>query len=171
MNRTKFFFKKYYSKLNVQNTVMKSYLKPTLFILGTTVVTFVGSSLLKTTIIKNRNDRKMVIYGIIGVNFIVFLLWNASFRIPKLYHFMRNNFEINPSSKLITLLTSGFSHQTLLHFSFNMIAFYSFGSSIQERLGTPYFLTSYIFAILFSSYFSVLFKIINHISIRYEQFS
>ena len=60
-----------------------------------------------------------VVWGIIGVNSLVFLGW----RLPFAQAFMNKHFVHHPTAnRPYTLLTCVFSHQQLAHFAFNMMA-------------------------------------------------
>nr|KAJ3419170.1 hypothetical protein HK105_007314 [Polyrhizophydium stewartii] len=66
--------------------------------------------------------------AIIGVNTAVFLAW----QIPALGRFMSTHFlRRATSSRSYTLLTSAFSHHSLLHLAFNMIALNGFFNFVQ----------------------------------------
>ncbi|KAI8826207.1 uncharacterized protein EV422DRAFT_515774 [Fimicolochytrium jonesii] len=72
-----------------------------------------------------------LVYSIIGLNTTIFLLW----RIPSLQPFMLRHFTHHPlSGRSYTLLTSAFSHEGLLHLTFNMYALYGFGTLLQDRV-------------------------------------
>lgn len=74
--------------------------------------------------------------SIIAINGAIFL----AFQIPRLQPFMRRNFmhwPVGPNHKSLTLATSIFSHQSLVHYAFNSIALYSFGSAAYTYLAKP----------------------------------
>ena len=82
-----------------------------------------------------------MIYFIVAGNAIVFGLW----QIPAMYGFMSRYFVSSPNAPVITLLTSCFSHSSLLHFGFNMMALVSLGSFVADRaLGPEHFLHVYL---------------------------
>ena len=65
-------------------------------------------------------------YTVIAFNTLVFLAWRIP--TPAVQSFMTRHFTHQPlSGKSYTLLTSVFSHYSIAHFAFNMLAFYSFG--------------------------------------------
>ncbi|CAH7686914.1 hypothetical protein BY996DRAFT_4580425 [Phakopsora pachyrhizi] len=65
------------------------------------------------------------------VNLAVFSAW----QMPRMIGYMSNHFTHHPlSGKSYTLLSSTFSHSTLLHFGFNMLALYSIGSTAHDSL-------------------------------------
>lgn len=76
----------------------------------------------------------------IGVNLSVFSAWQYAigslrqFRDPQWLQFMNNNFVVSPANisegRLITLITSAFSHLALPHLGINMIVLYSIGGAV-----------------------------------------
>ncbi|KAJ7765407.1 hypothetical protein DFH07DRAFT_938876 [Mycena maculata] len=79
----------------------------------------------------NASDALKLCYGICAFNGAVFLAW----KIPGLAGFMNNNFVHRPmSGRSLTLLTSVFSHEGLMHFVFNAMALTSFGYAAGEYL-------------------------------------
>jgi rhomboid-like protein len=81
---------------------------------------------IKDIIIQNWNSAskiQKVTWGIIGVNTLVFGMW----QIPRLIPFMQRHFvHVCNSGKSYTLFTSTVSHENLVHFGFNMMALNSF---------------------------------------------
>lgn len=71
-----------------------------------------------------------VIYTIIGLNTLVFAAW----QIPRASRFMSRFFLhwAPDAGKKGTMLLSAFSHMSLPHLGFNMLALYSFGSMLAE---------------------------------------
>ena len=70
--------------------------------------------------------------GLIGVNAVIFGLW----QIPRYSNFMHRYFVHDPASgRVLTHLTSCYSHQSLLHFSLNMYALYGFLPVLQFQSG------------------------------------
>ncbi|KAL7424318.1 hypothetical protein Q5752_001908 [Cryptotrichosporon argae] len=75
-----------------------------------------------------------VIYGLIGVNVGVFLLWQYGissyqrFRDPSTYHFLTRHFVLNEANimagRIWTLVTSSFSHSSGSHILMNCIGLY-----------------------------------------------
>ncbi|KAF9159891.1 hypothetical protein DFQ26_006084 [Actinomortierella ambigua] len=96
------------------------------------------------------------IWGIIGINSIVFAAW----QIPRLGPFMEKWFMHSPNSgRSITLLTSVFSHHHLWHFGLNMFALYSFGASLHDHMGREQFLAFYLTTGMTASLVSHLFTV------------
>ncbi|KAF9433710.1 hypothetical protein BGZ76_009082 [Entomortierella beljakovae] len=96
------------------------------------------------------------IWGIIGVNSVVFAAW----QIPRLSPFMTKWFLHHPArGQSITLLTSMFSHQHFWHFGLNMFALYSFGVPLHDQMGKEQFLAFYLSAGVTASLVSHLFTV------------
>eukprot|EP01125_Pyxidicula_operculata_P022423 TRINITY_DN9156_c0_g1_i1.p1 TRINITY_DN9156_c0_g1~~TRINITY_DN9156_c0_g1_i1.p1 ORF type:complete len:314 (-),score=24.41 TRINITY_DN9156_c0_g1_i1:1-942(-) len=89
---------------------------------------------------------------IVGLNTLVFLGWRF---VPELMvkHFLHSPF----SGKAYTLLTSVFSHQNPTHFLVNMVALWSFGTSIHKLMGRENFLAFYLSCGMWASLSSHLF--------------
>lgn len=86
-------------------------------------------------------ESKMTVLSIVAINTAVFLAW----QLPPLRQAMGRNFLHNPlSGKSYTMLTSMFSQATLWHFGFNMMALYSFGTTMCDVLGRDQFLALYL---------------------------
>lgn len=82
-----------------------------------------------------------VLYGVIGANVAVFVLWQLN---PG---FAARHFMVSPQyvreGRVYTLLTSAFSHAELTHLAVNMITLYFFGQEVALTLGPRLFLTLY----------------------------
>jgi membrane associated rhomboid family serine protease len=61
-------------------------------------------------------------------------------------------FEFARGMRRATLVTSGFVHADMPHLLFNMIAFWSFGAPLEQRLGTAKFVLLYAAGLLLSQY-------------------
>ncbi|KAI8988497.1 hypothetical protein BDF20DRAFT_814507 [Mycotypha africana] len=82
---------------------------------------------------------------LLAINTVIFGLW----QVPRLVPFMQRWFTHLPGGRgginaNITMVTSCFSHQTLMHYVFNMIGLWSFGTSVHEYLGREQFLATYL---------------------------
>ena len=87
------------------------------------------------------SDADKTMAGLILINFVVFGAW----KIPTLHPWMMKYFTHNPSSgRSITLLTSCFSHKSLLHLTLNMVGLWSFGPLIHNVLGREQFVAMYL---------------------------
>lgn len=96
---------------------------------------------------RGRPESERTILCLIGLNTAVFLAW----RLPQLQRFMARWFTHSINSHPVTMLTSTFSHASGIHFLFNMVALYSFGRAVHERMGREQFLAFYISSGLVSS--------------------
>lgn len=91
---------------------------------------------------------------LIALNCLVYFLWKS----PSLSQFMARYFVSSTRSPAITLLSSNFSHVSGWHLLANMIALYSFGGVLEQRLGSEHFLAFYISSGLLASGGSLLFR-------------
>jgi len=91
---------------------------------------------------------------LMAMNGAVFLAW----RLPRLDRFMSRYFLHSTTSNPLTMLTSIFSHKTVTHLAFNMLALWSFGGILHDCLGREQFLAFYTTAGLAASMGSHLYK-------------
>jgi rhomboid-like protein len=86
----------------------------------------------------NTSDSKRAAYLLVSANLVVFLAWQAVTRGPSLggsarvfmtRWFVHRPLVVNRLERVITPVTSLFSHQVPLHFLFNMVALTSFSTS------------------------------------------
>ncbi len=91
---------------------------------------------------------------IIIINLIVFGAW-ATAKSQESLEFMRLNFLVSwlhlQAGLYWTLVTSAFSHNLLWHFLINMFVLQSFGTIVEQVLGSMRFLTFYLLAAVVSS--------------------
>lgn len=104
---------------------------------------------------------KQVVLPIVALNAAVFVAWTVAAR--RGGGWMMRNFLHRPSSnRMRTLLTSVFSHQTLIHFGLNNMALWSFGGAalyaasqqhkrVPEASPTPHFLAFFATAGVFAA--------------------
>ncbi|RKO91130.1 hypothetical protein BDK51DRAFT_13696, partial [Blyttiomyces helicus] len=111
-------------------------------------------------------DDNMVIWGLIGVNAVVFCFWQLGFNErargdSRLLRFMSENFLLSVNSVMSgrwwTMLTCNFSHNEVWHLGLNMFMLYTFGPAVMPILGPMGFLSLYVIAGLSSSVASLLF--------------
>jgi membrane associated rhomboid family serine protease len=92
---------------------------------------------------------------VIGLNVIVFLVWQAASYSPGLYEFMTENFLVSTTRLMHgywwTLMTSAFSHSELWHLAINMIVLWSFGTVLEHFWGTRVFVLFYLATAVFAS--------------------
>ncbi|KAK8869521.1 hypothetical protein IAR55_000087 [Kwoniella newhampshirensis] len=116
------------------------------------------------TRLRRRMDRvptMTLVYGLIGLNGAVFLLWqyaisNAQrFRDPSLFIFLQKNFILNEinvfSGRVWTLVTSAFSHMSGSHIFVNCLGLYFLAPAAAGIMGSSAFLGLYLGAGVFSS--------------------
>lgn len=96
---------------------------------------------------KNIRESDRTILSLMAVNGAVFLAW----RVPSLSTFMTRYFIHSTKSHPITMFTSSFSHISGMHLLANMVALYSFGRVMHERMGREQFLAFYTSCGLLSS--------------------
>ena len=92
--------------------------------------------------------------AVLGINATIFLCW----QIPGMTRLMSRYFLHDPtSSRSLPMLLSTFSHSALMHFGFNMYAFYSFAKTgLMMFGGPPNFLAYYLSAGVLASYGSLI---------------
>jgi membrane associated rhomboid family serine protease len=108
-----------------------------------------------------------IIWGIIGLNTLVFLGWQYAKEMARSLNdrtplqFMYNNFTLgNHSFKhLHTFITAHFSHEEFVHFGINMFVFHSFGSTLISVLGARRFLGIYLLSGVISGCCSMAYKL------------
>lgn len=98
--------------------------------------------------------KKAVPY-IIGINVLVFAAWHFA-KTEEQQIFMISNFLVSwahlEDGRYWTLLTSAFSHNQLWHLLLNMFVLQSFGTILEQVLGTRRFLPFYLIAGIISSF-------------------
>jgi len=99
-----------------------------------------------------------LIYGIIGLNLAVFLLW----QIPRNYRILSRYalLEKDAMYSKWSIIGSAFSHQEIWHLGMNMLALYSFGISLASMIGSSNFLTLYLNGAVLSSLASIAYPIL-----------
>lgn len=88
----------------------------------------------------SRAESERTILALIALNSSIFAAW----KVPFLRSFMSRYFLHSTRSHPVTLLTSTFSHATGLHLLFNMMALYSFGRLLHDKMGREQFLAFYL---------------------------
>ena len=96
---------------------------------------------------------KSLVYGILGVNFLVFGLWQLPRCWPLLQKYMLLS-KTHVTSKW-SLIGSAFSHQEFWHLGMNMLALWSFGTSLVQVLGVSDFFSLYMGSAITGSLFSL----------------
>lgn len=103
---------------------------------------------------KQCRESQKTIYSLIAANSLVFLAW----KIPAFSPYLNRYFLHSINSAPISMLGSTFSHKSLMHLGFNMLALNSFGPFLHDRMGREQFLAFYISAGMSSSIVSHLYK-------------
>lgn len=103
---------------------------------------------------ENARESQKTMYSLMASNAIVFLAW----RISALSIFMNRYFLHSIDSHPLSMLGSMFSHKSMVHLGFNMLALSSFGTFLHERMGREQFLAFYISAGTASSLTSHFYK-------------
>ncbi|CAG8688141.1 3784_t:CDS:1, partial [Scutellospora calospora] len=94
------------------------------------------------------NDCNKTLAVLIGINSIIFGMW----QLAPLQPLMEKFFVHNPlSGRMFTLLTSVFSHKAVWHLGFNMFALWSFGEVVYRMFGKEQFLAFYLSSGVISS--------------------
>lgn len=105
---------------------------------------------------QQQQNKTLAVNFILAINIIVFILWNVRINPYFDLQFMYNNFLVSWTAlnegRYWTLLTSVFSHNALMHLFLNLFVLKSFGSIIEQILGTYRFVTFYLIAGVFSSF-------------------
>lgn len=100
-----------------------------------------------------RHHPSYLVYGILGINAAVFGLW----QLPKYWRFLQRYMLLEKDhiySKW-SLIGSAFSHQEVWHLGMNMLALWSFGTSLASILGASNFFSLYMNSALAGSLFSL----------------
>ncbi len=96
-----------------------------------------------------------VVYVLIGLNLLVFLLWQGAFRGMVAPELVLDNFlvsrELLDAGRYWVLITAAFSHNMLFHLLINMFVLWSFGLAMEQLMGTRQFLQFYLIAAVVSS--------------------
>lgn len=106
---------------------------------------------------KQSRESQKTIYSLIAANSIVFIAW----KIPAFSYHLNRYFIHSIYSPPVSMLGSIFSHKSLMHLGFNMLALNSFGPYLHERMGREQFLAFYLSAGMSSSIMSHLYKTIR----------
>lgn len=142
---------------NVQNNIIKPFIFVTIFTVGTY---FAIPFLFQYTPLSYFNKHPQhLIWAILGINAIVFGLWQIRYSNSMLYKTLENYFIMDRSaltrSSNWSLLLSSFSHQEPFHLLINMGCLYSFSGTMISLLGVPGFTTLYLISGIWASFFSL----------------
>lgn len=104
-----------------------------------------------------------LVYGILGLNLAVFGLW----QIPRNYKIL-SRYALLEKDVLYSkwsIIGSAFSHQEFWHLGMNMLALYSFGTSVATMIGSANFLTLYLNSAVISSLASIAYPVLFKIPV------
>ncbi|KAJ3271788.1 hypothetical protein HK104_004628, partial [Borealophlyctis nickersoniae] len=117
---------------------------------------------------EQRLNEDNVIWGIIGVNVAVFLMWQYADSVAKTrrgtteyLRFMYENFTVGwrhviKEGRPWAALLANFSHKEIWHLALNMIVLYSFGPAVISIVGPRHFIELYLVCGIASSCVSML---------------
>lgn len=111
-----------------------------------------------------RQNPSHLVYGLLGINTVVFGLW----QLPKYWRFLQRYMLLEKDhiySKW-SLIGSAFSHQEVWHLGMNMLALWSFGTSLASILGASNFFSLYMNSALAGSLFSLWYPRIARLALR-----
>lgn len=142
---------------NVQNNIVKPFIFVTVFTIGTY---FAMPYLFEYTPLKYfEKNPQYLIWAIMGINAIIFGLWQIRYSNSVLYKTLENYFIMDRSALTRTsnwsLLLSSFSHQEPFHLLINMGCLYSFSGTMISLLGVSGFSTLYLISGVWASFFSL----------------
>lgn len=146
---------------NNNNGSKDSLIKLTLISVGSMVGIFLTSHLLFEYIppfTYFKNKPKELVYTILGINLAVFALWQSPKMWPTLQKYM-----LLQKGQLInkwSIIGSAFSHQEFWHLGMNMLALWSFGTSLASMLGTANFFSLYMNSAIAGSLFSMWYPVL-----------
>ncbi|ANZ77544.1 BA75_04603T0 [Komagataella pastoris] len=130
------------------------------FCVGTT---FATPYLMKYTPLAffNKNP-SLLVYSLIGINAAVFALWKAPqyWRVLSRYGLLEKDARFNKWS----MIGSAFSHQDFWHIGMNMLALYSFGTTVASYVGASNFLIMYLNGAVLSSFASLAYPVLAGVS-------
>lgn len=142
---------------NVQNNIIKPFVFVTLFTIGAYflmpyIFDYTPMSFFK-------KNPQYLIWTIMGLNAIVFGLWQVRYSNAILYKTLENYFIMDRSALTRTsnwsLIFSTFSHQEGFHLLVNMGCLYSFSGTMISMLGLSGFTSLYLISGAWASFFSL----------------
>lgn len=100
-----------------------------------------------------KHNPKDLVYAILGTNLLVFGMW----RIPQCWRFLQKYMLLQKDhmASKWAIVGSAFSHQEFWHLGMNMLALWSFGTSLASILGTANFFSLYMNSAIAGSLFSL----------------
>ncbi|EJS43683.1 pcp1p [Saccharomyces arboricola H-6] len=106
---------------------------------------------------------KNLVYALLGINVAVFGLW----QLPKCWRFLQKYMLLQKDhiSSKFSIIGSAFSHQEFWHLGMNMLALWSFGTSLSVTLGASNFFSLYMNSAIAGSLFSLWYPKIARLAI------
>lgn len=155
LGRTSFYREPNYN--NVGNNIIKPFIFVMLFTVGTY---FVTPYLFEYTPMSYfKKNPQHLIWTILGLNAVVFGLWQIRYSNALLYKTLEKYFIMDRSaltrSSNWSLILSSFSHQEPFHLLVNMGCLYSFSGSMISMLGVTGFTSLYLISGAWASFFSL----------------
>ncbi|CCD25894.2 rhomboid protease PCP1 NDAI_0G01180 [Naumovozyma dairenensis CBS 421] len=100
-----------------------------------------------------KRNPKHLVYTLLGLNLFVFTLW----QIPRNWHFLQKYMLLQKSNiqSNWSIIGSAFSHQEFWHLGMNMLALWSFGTTLSTVLGASGFFSLYMNSAIMGSLFSL----------------
>jgi rhomboid-like protein len=142
---------------NVQNNIVKPFIFVTIFTIATY---FLMPYIFQYTPMSYfKKNPQHLIWTILGLNAIIFGLWQIRYSNSILYKTLENYFIMDRSALTRnsnwSLILSSFSHQEPFHLLVNMACLYSFSGSMISMLGVTGFSSLYLIAGAWASFFSL----------------
>lgn len=110
-----------------------------------------------------RSHPRDFVYTLLGLNVIVYGLW----QLPKSWRFLQRYMLLQKDHIYSnwSIIGSAFSHQEFWHLGMNMLALWSFGTTIASMLGTANFFSLYMNSAIAGSLFSIWYPKIARIAL------
>ncbi|CCF60518.1 hypothetical protein KAFR_0K01640 [Kazachstania africana CBS 2517] len=106
---------------------------------------------------------RTLVYILLGINTAIFGLW----QLPRCWRFLQKYMLLQKDhiQSKWSIVGSAFSHQEFWHLGFNMLALWSFGTSLASMLGTSNFFSLYMNSAIAGSLFSLWYPKIARMSL------
>lgn len=152
-------FRMYNGYNNNYSTLKKALIYGGAFITATTIAT--PYLFQYTPLSYFKKHPQQLVYSLMAANIMVFGAW----RLPQCYKVLSRHFLLNKNSLTSTfsLIGNAFSHQEFWHLAMNMLALYSFGTSLIQVIGASNFTTLYLNSAVVASIFSIIYPIVFRI--------
>ncbi|KAH3663422.1 hypothetical protein WICMUC_005948 [Wickerhamomyces mucosus] len=150
-----------YNFRNNYSTLKKALIFSGLFITATTVLTPYLFQIPPFNYFKSHPTH--LVYTLVGINCAIFGLW----QVPKFWRVLSRYalLEKNQMYSSWSAIGSAFSHQEIWHLGMNMLALYSFGTSLVHIIGVENFTMLYLNGAILSSIGSIVYPILFKIPI------